>query len=211
MTRSHESVWNQHEGYVMRSYAEARVAEFMTRVGISWVYEHMPYKFHGYLPDFYLPNLDAFVEVKGVEASGEELAKCERLSAETGCPVVISEGSPVLPGWQPRLYLDGYWRAIPIKKIRQGVEQFASTETALRFRSAFNVSHIGSRGPYLISTLCDALRVSIHHEMDSKSRAIYEHNGPVTQERLQSLEGGMTPAEQHCYDFLAPRRNGGAA
>ena len=57
--------------------------------------------------------------------------------------------------------------------------------------------------------MCDALRVSIHHEMDSKSRAIYEHNGPVTQERLHSLDGSMSPAERYCIKFIAPRRVGG--
>ncbi|WP_129141502.1 hypothetical protein [Modicisalibacter coralii] len=211
MTHSTNSVWNQHEGYVMRSYAEARVAEVMTRIGFAWVYEHMPYNFRGYLPDFYLPNLDAFVEVKGVDASDEELEKCERLHNETGCPVVLSEGSPAEPGWRPRLYLDGRWRTIPMMTIREGVNRFASPEEAIRFRAAFDVSHIGSRGPALISAFCDAFRVSIHHEMDSKSRAIYEHNEPVTQERLQSLDGKMSPAERHCHDFLAPRRIGGNA
>ncbi|HET8792099.1 MAG TPA: hypothetical protein VFM75_12900 [Modicisalibacter sp.] len=211
MTHSTNSVWNQHEGYVMRSYAEARVAEVMTRIGFAWVYEHMPYNFRGYLPDFYLPNLDAFVEVKGAEASDEEVEKCERLHNETGCPVVLSEGNPSEPGWRPRLCLAGRWRTIPMATIREGVDRFASPAEAMRFRAAFNVSHIGSRGPALVSTLCDALRVSVHHEMDSKSRAIYEHNEPVTQERLKALDGKMTPAELHCIDFIAPRRAGGHA
>jgi hypothetical protein len=209
MTHLHESVWNEFEGYVMRSYAEARVAEVMTRIGFAWVYEHMPYSFRGYLPDFYLPNLDAFVEVKGIEASDEELEKCERLHNETGCPVVLSEGNPAEQGWRPRIYLAGRWRTIPMATIREGVNKFGSPEDAIRFRCAFNVNHIGARGPRLISTMCDALRVSIHHEMDSKSRAIYEHNGPVTQERLQSLNGSMSPAERHCIKFIAPRRVGG--
>lgn len=55
-----------------RSRSEARLAEYFDRVEVKWNYEPCILKWvdqHGcmrsYLPDFYLPDLDIYVEVKG--------------------------------------------------------------------------------------------------------------------------------------------------
>lgn len=60
-----ETVYN---GYRFRSRLEARWAVFFDAIGIRYVYE--PEGFVGaygmyYLPDFYLPDFDVYVEVKG--------------------------------------------------------------------------------------------------------------------------------------------------
>ena len=60
-----ETVYN---GYRFRSRLEARWAVFFDAMGIKYQYE--PEGFKGfndipYLPDFYLPDLDIYVEVKG--------------------------------------------------------------------------------------------------------------------------------------------------
>ncbi len=50
-----------------RSRTEARVAELLDRQGVSWVYELKRFDLDSttYLPDFYLPDLAMYLEVKG--------------------------------------------------------------------------------------------------------------------------------------------------
>jgi hypothetical protein len=57
-----------YSGIKFRSKLEARVAQFFDRAQIKWVYEAEGYDIDGtwYLPDFWLPDLRAFVEVKGL-------------------------------------------------------------------------------------------------------------------------------------------------
>jgi len=59
--------WVSHCGVKMRSSWERRFAQAMDSRGIEWVYE--PQRFDlgevTYLPDFYVPELGAYVEVKG--------------------------------------------------------------------------------------------------------------------------------------------------
>jgi len=61
-----------YKGITFRSRLEARWAIILDELGIAWEYEpeaivintgyHDPF---GYLPDFYLPQYDAFLEIKG--------------------------------------------------------------------------------------------------------------------------------------------------
>lgn len=55
-------------GVWFRSRAEARWAVFFTRLGLDWEWEPQRYRRDtprgSYLPDFYLPELDLFAEVK---------------------------------------------------------------------------------------------------------------------------------------------------
>jgi hypothetical protein len=74
-----------------RSRLEARWAVFFENLGIAWEYEKEGFTKDGvcYLPDFYLPETETWVEVKGTP---EMLAKDgERLEA------ILDYGSP-LPG-----------------------------------------------------------------------------------------------------------------
>ena len=62
-----ETVYN---GYRFRSRLEARWAVFFDAAGIEYQYELQGYKLRNgqrYLPDFFLPGLDVFVEIKGIE------------------------------------------------------------------------------------------------------------------------------------------------
>ena len=61
-----ETVYN---GYRFRSRLEARWAVFFDALGVKYEYEPEGYELSDgtkYLPDFYLPYLDYFVEVKGM-------------------------------------------------------------------------------------------------------------------------------------------------
>lgn len=60
-----ETIYN---GYRFRSRLEARWAVFFDEMGIKYEYEPQGYRLDDgkcYLPDFYLPDLSYFVEVKG--------------------------------------------------------------------------------------------------------------------------------------------------
>lgn len=59
----------RYAGCHFRSRLEARWAVFFDHLDISWQYEPQGYLVNGkpYLPDFYLPKADLWVEVKGTE------------------------------------------------------------------------------------------------------------------------------------------------
>lgn len=63
----------------MRSSWEAKTADYLSERGIDWYYEHTWLKFSDtkYLPDFYLPELDLYIEVKG-RKKGKDIEKVLR-------------------------------------------------------------------------------------------------------------------------------------
>lgn len=66
-------IQTRYAGHRFRSRLEARWAVFFDRLGIAWRYEEQGYKVttpsgdqtRAYLPDFHLPDLDVWAEVKG--------------------------------------------------------------------------------------------------------------------------------------------------
>jgi hypothetical protein len=55
-----------YKGYRFRSRLEARWAVFFDALGIPWEYEKEGFNINGkyYLPDFYLPEIDTYIEIK---------------------------------------------------------------------------------------------------------------------------------------------------
>jgi hypothetical protein len=85
------------DGVQFRSKTEARWAAFFKACGIRYEYEKEGYDLGGgicYLPDFWLPALDRWFEVKGKEPTREELEKCQALAFETEKEVLLAVGSP---------------------------------------------------------------------------------------------------------------------
>lgn len=80
-----------YKGYRFRSRLEARTAVFMDQLGIQWLYEPEGYDLDGlwYLPDFYLPELRTWVEIKPEKPTGEEEQKAARLAYHTAKRVVL--------------------------------------------------------------------------------------------------------------------------
>jgi hypothetical protein len=70
---------------------------FFDATKTPWVYEKEGYELPSgrYLPDFWLPSLDCWVEIKGEEPTAEEAKKAEELGAGTGWAVVIADGLPL--------------------------------------------------------------------------------------------------------------------
>lgn len=79
----HYSIKTSYKGILMRSKLEVRYAESLDEQGITWLYE--PKRFWleelncSYLPDFYLPDKDTYIEVKGWEQGLEKVEALRRL------------------------------------------------------------------------------------------------------------------------------------
>lgn len=102
MTTSIKPIETKYNGYRFRSRLEARWAVFFDAAGIEYQYEPEGFVLNGdipYLPDFYLPEFNAYVEIKpnGLddEAFDEAENKCMFLQAEHSCVVLLCEGDPV--------------------------------------------------------------------------------------------------------------------
>lgn len=92
-----ETVYN---GYRMRSRLEARHAVFFDTLGIKYEYEKEGYALPNgawYLPDFWLPDHDCFIEIKGEVPTEDELDKARLLAICTRKTVCIFHGEITLP------------------------------------------------------------------------------------------------------------------
>ena len=79
-----------YNGYRFRSRQEARWAILLDAMGIQYRYETEGFLFGGlkYLPDFYLPRLDLWLEIKGKTPDELEFEKASRL-AQGGKTVLL--------------------------------------------------------------------------------------------------------------------------
>lgn len=103
----------QYKGIEFRSRTEARWAVFLTELGIEWEYEPEGYQLLSgwYLPDFWLPQIDAFLEVKPDWVKTED--RWLDLAASTGKRLFVTAGAPGAsqPFWAnalPSVGLVGY-------------------------------------------------------------------------------------------------------
>ena len=95
-----KAIKTQYKGQYYRSRTEARWAVFFDYLQLEFKYEPEGYdlgKDGWYLPDFYIPSLDCFIEIKpDVPVEGRE-SPTEALAAHTGKSVYTFYGSPQLP------------------------------------------------------------------------------------------------------------------
>lgn len=92
-----ETVYN---GYRFRSRLEARWAVFFDAMGIKYQYEPEGFEFDGirYLPDFYLPELNYFVEVKGMsDHLVDDIERVQKFVIANKCAVIILTEIPYDP------------------------------------------------------------------------------------------------------------------
>lgn len=82
MTAQIQAIETRYAGYRFRSRLEARWAVFFDNLEIPWIYEPQGYVIDGvaYLPDFWLPTMHLWAEVKGVvtDADMQTLVKAAR-------------------------------------------------------------------------------------------------------------------------------------
>jgi hypothetical protein len=82
-----KAIETQYKGYRFRSRLEARWAVFFDALGVKWEYEKEGYDlgdYGWYLPDFWLPDADLWIEVKGQHPTDDEKLKLMCLEERTG-------------------------------------------------------------------------------------------------------------------------------
>lgn len=89
-----KAIETTYRGYRFRSRLEARWAVFFDTLRVKWEYEKEGYDLEGmyYLPDFWMPDQDCWIEIKGNDPSDDELEKVRRLARLTGKTVYIFSG-----------------------------------------------------------------------------------------------------------------------
>lgn len=89
-----------YNGYRFRSRLEARWAVFLDTLGVKYRYEPEGFDLDGikYLPDFYLPELGYWLEIKPTAPNDAENNKAAALAAAIHQNVYILIGDPEIPG-----------------------------------------------------------------------------------------------------------------
>lgn len=85
-----------YNNYHFRSRLEARWAVFFDTLGVEYRYEMEGYRSedwkYSYLPDFYLPQLKAWVEIKPLHSDRRGIEKALILASENHEHVIVCEG-----------------------------------------------------------------------------------------------------------------------
>lgn len=101
-----KAIDTSYNGYLFRSRLEARWAVFFDELGIRYEYEDQGYELSNgqwYLPDFWLPDLKTFVEVKPRKSASSlrpAMALLKQLTTDSGCDTWLVAGVPEY---------DSYW------------------------------------------------------------------------------------------------------
>jgi hypothetical protein len=95
------AIQTKYHGVLFHSRIEARWAVFYDALGVEWEYEkegyHLPGELGPYLPDFWIPSLDSWVEIKGKKPDSIEMRKAFALSEMTGKMTYIFYGKIPYP------------------------------------------------------------------------------------------------------------------
>jgi hypothetical protein len=88
-----------YDGYRFRSRLEARWAVFFKTLGVPYEYEKEGYRTGHvwYLPDFWLPEQDCWIEIKGQAPDEQEIEQVSLLARGTKKDVYVFSGPIVLP------------------------------------------------------------------------------------------------------------------
>lgn len=98
-----------YKDYRFRSRLEARYAVLFDALGVRWEYEkddHVLPNGVRYLPDFWLPEQDCWIEIKGQWPSSQEERKAELLALKTKKNVYIFFGDIWIPGTPESYHID---------------------------------------------------------------------------------------------------------
>ena len=134
-----KAIETEYDGHQFRSRLEARWAVFFNAVGLTYEYEIEGFEMDGtrYLPDFYIPNLNRWFEIKGKPLSLGEIKKCEEfcrrldnenikfsvlIGSPNLCAVRIGDFSGILEyvwEWPSEKYPDNYRIQAPKELIEE--------------------------------------------------------------------------------------------
>lgn len=190
MIKAIETVY---KGYKFRSRLEARLAVFFDTLDIEYQYEPEGFELSNgewYLPDFFLPTFDLWIEIKGDWPTDEEKLKAKLLCEGTEKNVVIFAKdcwySPVCARYiyekESRTVIDeSDWVYDPNSEDDRGYEWAYTGEGC--YRQGWLVWGINYYGrPSLVTLVesCD-VREATHSRMKkaylAARQARFEHNG----------------------------------
>ena len=109
------AIETEYKGYRFRSRLEARWAVFFDNLSLEWRYEPEGFELPDgtrYLPDFWLPSVRSWAEVKAGDMTPEEDRKCLGLSEGTGFDCLALEGPPAnrpVRAFKPHQEMDAPW------------------------------------------------------------------------------------------------------
>lgn len=92
-----KAIPTRYAGCFFRSRLEARWAVFWDALGVKWEYEPEGFVLAGggpYLPDFWLPQVRMWAEVKPITFTETERAKSRALAQQSGFPCLLLVGTP---------------------------------------------------------------------------------------------------------------------
>ena len=91
-----QAIQTVYKGCRFRSRLEARWAVFLDALSANWSYETEGFDLKGtrYLPDFWVQDWNAWLEIKGPAPSEEEETKCDLLAKSSGRNVLLLSGEP---------------------------------------------------------------------------------------------------------------------
>lgn len=94
MTKILKAIPTTYHGIEFRSKLEAKYAQAFDKLGIVWEYESHGFRFDDgtcYCPDFYMPEIDTYFEVKGV--MDDNSRNKIRMLASEGKEIVVGDAS----------------------------------------------------------------------------------------------------------------------
>lgn len=105
-----QALETRYRGYRFRSRLEARWAVYFDTIRVTWEYEVQGYDLGDglyYLPDFWLPQVNLWAEVKPGAFTADEIEKAARLATKTQHNVLTLVGPPALRCYPAVLWRDG--------------------------------------------------------------------------------------------------------
>jgi hypothetical protein len=106
----------KYKGILFRSRLEARWALFFDKIRVPYQYEAEGYDLNGdwYLPDFWIPQQDYFIEIKGAEPTLEEQCKAALLAQLSGKRVFIFGPLPTIATYGQMGAVGGEWDSLAL-------------------------------------------------------------------------------------------------
>lgn len=163
-----KAIETTYAGHRYRSRCEARWAIFLDVLNIAFNYELEGFELESdyYLPDFYLPQVKSYAEVKPGTFSPKETEKCHQLADFTGCPVLMLDGPPAAKS---------YYAALPSE------DEAAVVQEEALFMLTNRKGCISNEGRLYTASPSDPVFEDTEHAVAVAKSARFEHGetGPL--------------------------------
>lgn len=106
-----KAIETHYKGFRFRSRLEARWAVFLDAADLSWSYEAEGYDLGEdgrYLPDFWIPELGCWLEIKGARPNPYDIKRVVSLALSAGRPVVVFQGE-IAPDMMGGIATDAFY------------------------------------------------------------------------------------------------------